>query len=408
MNRTVIFISNLELWSMGKGKGGQAFTKTVDGYLEDGWNVWLVTNLPSNKEYFESKGANLSFVEPSFCYKYRNIKHIGSFFRIIDHLITTRKFKKAIKEILSKINSRHVALYAYEVFAVKAAKETSIELKIPFVSRFQGTIISQYKINLYNRIRLYPHIQAIETPSDLVIMTNDGTQGDRMLSELHNRSKSLFLLNGLDLMNKNIDEYKEKFDRQCFRQRLFPGIEKKECIFLTVSRLQGWKRLDRAIDGFAEYCLQNEGGKLCIVGDGDEKEALEERVRKYGIQNRVKFTGAVPHDDVYDYMVSCDVFLSLYDLSNVGNPLLEAMTLGKCIITYDVGDTSKFIQHFQNGILIQQGDMNKLGAYMTEISQNENERERMGACAKEFARKNFKTWDKRIKLEIDELKRLVG
>lgn len=408
MKNTVIFISNLELWSMGKGKGGQAFTKTVDGYIEDGWNVWLVTNYPSNREYFEEKGANLAFVESSVFNKYRSIKHVGAFFRIIDHLITTKKFKNSVKEILSKIDSRNTILYAYEVFAVKAAEEVSKELQIPFVSRFQGTIISQYKNNLYNRIRLYPHIQAIATPSDLIIMTNDGTQGDRMLSELHNNSKSLFLVNGLDLMDLNISEFKDRFDRYHFRQNLFPGIEDDECIFLTVSRLQGWKRLDRAIDGFAEYCKHNEKGKLCIVGDGDEKEALEERAKEHGIYERVKFTGSVPHNDVYYYMMACDIFLSLYDLSNVGNPLLEAMTLGKCIITYDVGDTKKIIHHLENGILINEKTINELPDIMIYLSNDNKERLRLGSAAQEYARTNYWSWKERIRHEIHEVTRLIN
>lgn len=37
----VIFLASLTLWSLGKGRGGPAFTNTVKKYLDEGWEVFL-------------------------------------------------------------------------------------------------------------------------------------------------------------------------------------------------------------------------------------------------------------------------------------------------------------------------------------------------------------------------------
>ena len=44
----------------------------------------------------------------------------------------------------------------------------------------------------------------------------------------------------------------------------------------------------------------------------------------------------------------------------MGNPLLEAMMAGKCIVTLNNGDTSQFIKNNENGILLEYDQLSKL------------------------------------------------
>jgi len=62
---------------------------------------------------------------------------------------------------------------------------------------------------------------------------------------------------------------------------------------------------------------------MIIKGDGPERKILEQLSNKLGIKQYIRFEGASPH--------------------NVGNPLLEAMMRGKCIVTLNNGDTGRFI-----------------------------------------------------------------
>jgi len=41
--KSVLFISALDYWSMGEGKGGPALYKTLLGYAERGWEVYFIT-----------------------------------------------------------------------------------------------------------------------------------------------------------------------------------------------------------------------------------------------------------------------------------------------------------------------------------------------------------------------------
>ena len=401
----IIFITTLTLWSMGRGHGGPAFTQTVKKYIDEGWDVYLISDELSNAEGAELDSAHNICLRPSVFKKYGQIRKLGLLFRWLDHKVMTRRFIQTAERLLSE-NAEETVLYAYEIFGVEACRRLSKRYGVPFVTRFQGTILSQYANTKANHIRRYPHYQALSCPSDLVIMTDDGTQGDRVLRELGNTSPTLFLRNGLDLMGWDIPARIAAFDTASFRAAL--GIGTDETMFLTVSRLENWKRVERAINGFAEFCRSGRAGQLVIVGDGASRTELEMLASSLGVAGRVLFTGSVAHDAVYDYMMAADVFLSLYDLSNVGNPLLEAMTLGKCVITLDVGDTRSLIHDRENGILLTMETLPTLGAVLRELSGDSALRQRLGSAAAKYAQENFCTWAQRMDREFQAVKALLN
>lgn len=400
----IVFLTSLTLWSMGKGHGGPAFTQTVQKYIDEGWEVFLISDVPGNQAYPNLDSEHNIFIQPSRFFKFCKIRKIGLFFRYLDQWTRTWRFIRAGKLLLEK-NSKNTVLYAYEVFGVTACRKLASLFSLAMVTRFQGTKLSYVRNTALNRIRNYPGFQALSTPADLIIMTNDGTFGDRTLRKLHNTSPTLHLRNGLEPLYLNHFRETTAFDRQKFRLSL--GIEAAEPMFLTISRLVNWKRLDRSIDGFADYCQTHPKGTLIIVGDGEERQALERRVESLGIGKRVVFTGSVSHSDTYQYMLACDIFLSLYDLSNLGNPLLEAMALGKCIVTLDVGDTRSVIQDRENAILLTMETLSSLSSILSELAVDTELRQQLGANAAAYAQSHFQTWESRMNAEFQAVSALL-
>ncbi len=402
--RQIIFITDLPLWSMKTGHGGPALSQTMNYYINRGYDVYLVSDEQANKQYGNLKPDHNIVLPPLPFKKYTQLRKIGLLFRYLNHLYISNYIVKTCEKIIS---DPECIIYAYEVFGVKAGRTLTEKQGRIFITRFQGTILCNIQDNFYNRMARYPHFQALSTGADLVVMTNDGTQGDRVLKELGNKSKHLFLLNGLDLMDTDINKLKSQFDKTAFRRKLGMDHSEESCMFLTVSRLEGWKRVERAIYGFSDFYKKHKAGYLVIVGEGTERKNLEEKAKENGVEKHVIFVGSVAHDKVYDYMLACDVFLSLYDLSNVGNPLLEAMTLGKCIITYDVGDTNKFIINGKNGILLNKNNLNELGDVMACLARRPKTREQLGKEASIYAHQNFWSWKKRMEYEESQLLKLT-
>ncbi len=118
---------------------------------------------------------------------------------------------------------------------------------------------------------------------------------------------------------------------------------------MTACVLLPWKRVDRAVRALPHVRRELPEALLIILGDGEETANLERLARELGVADAVRFEGAVPQEDVRRYLWAADVFLSLNDLSNVGNPLLEAMACAKPIVTLDNGATGELIRDGETG-----------------------------------------------------------
>jgi glycosyltransferase involved in cell wall biosynthesis len=173
------------------------------------------------------------------------------------------------------------------------------------------------------------------------------------------------------------------------------------------TRLARWKRVDRALSAMPLVRVVLPQASLLIVGDGEERANLEALARDLCLGDAVRFVGAVPQREVARYMWAADLFLSLNELSNVGNPLLEAMACGKAIVTLDVGDTRDLVRDGETGRLLSAGDAEAVATAVIDLARDPSLRQRLEEGAREYAREHFWTWEERMAAEIDEVERLV-
>lgn len=403
--KNIIIMSALNLWSINKQKGAPSFYNTVKGYCDAGWKVYLINTDSFQLGQYSDLNDITHFKVNLFFKNAHKIKKLGYFLKLFNQIFLDWQFKKIAFQLLTNEAIKNkVVIYAYEVASVNAAKKISCIFNIPLVTRFQGTIMANKNYSLINIFRYYPHFQALTTAADVLIMTNDGTNGDKVLKLLDNRSdKIYFWRNGVDL--PEIDRTKKIF-KKC--KSMEDQKQKREKVFITVSRLVKWKRVDRAILAFSEVLEDHPKCRLLIVGDGDERFELQKLAEELGIKEKINFVGGIPHANVFDYINSADVFLSLYDLSNVGNPLMEAMSCGKPIITLNVGDTASVIQHEKTGILLNLSDIDKISHYMCKLITDESYAAKLGQNAFHYAKENFYSWSQRIVMELNVVEKLIN
>lgn len=142
----------------------------------------------------------------------------------------------------------------------------------------------------------------------------------------------MFNTDNFEVLNNAIDTdlyiyNKEKADKV---KKAF-GIENKFVVG-HVGRFSTQKNHEFLIDIFNEVQKIKEDSVLMLVGDGDLRPEMEQKVRDLQIENKVIFTGV--RSDVNDLMQGMDVFLfpSLYE--GLGIVLIEAQAAGlKCVIS---------------------------------------------------------------------------
>ena len=398
MNRkNIIILTNQDL-SDYKEPIAPAFWQTINGYCDDGWRIFIVNanNHKISLYNYLDRYWYCEFIK-SFAAAGK-IRKIGKIFRYFSQKHLDKQFVEYTIPILKEVLERkeECIIYAYEVTAVSAGKYLSEKYHIPLVTRFQGTILYGRKNTVLNRLRYHPHFGALKTSADLVIMTDDGTHGKEVLEKIGNKSKRI-------LFYKNGVEYCESAKVADIK-----GLSSDDKVLMTLSRLVSWKRVDRAIRCLPKVMEKYPNTKLVIVGYGEEKDNLIALTKSLSVESNVLFTGKVDHKDTFAYLKRADIFLSLYDLSNVGNPLLEAMRCSKPIITLDVGDTKSVIQNRQNGILLTLDRIDTLSEEIISLFDNAEYAKMLGRNAEKYAKEHFWTWNERIAAELNAVNRLIG
>lgn len=273
--------------------------------------------------------------------------------------------------------------------------------RIPNITRIFGTFLFPSLHSFVRRWWKLEEVVTFKTPCDLMIITNDGTRGDecaRFFGVPDERIK--FWINGI---RKGM--FDPDVDTAAFKASL--GIPASHRILVTVSRLVEWKRVDRLIAALPEIVRSHPNATAVIVGDGDARPALESMADRLQVRDHVRFVGSVLHDEVGRYMNAADIFVSLYDFSNVGNPLLEALCCGKCIVSLATGSTGKVISNGETGVILDTASLDRLAGTILDLLQDDRKRRRLGAAARAYAVGSLQTWPERIGTEMQCVEDLV-
>lgn len=112
--------------------------------------------------------------------------------------------------------------------------------------------------------------------------------------------------------------------------------------------------------------------RVLLVGGGPEDQRLRTLAKELGIEDKVVFTGRVPHNEVQRYYDLLDVLvyprlsMRLTDLVTPLKPL-EAMAQGRLLAASDVGGHLELIRDGETGVLFKAGDQQSLADKVCEL-----------------------------------------
>lgn len=129
-----------------------------------------------------------------------------------------------------------------------------------------------------------------------------------------------------------------------------PDFETQHPVFVTVGRLHSRKGHHKLMDAHAQLLKDSFPHKIFVIGDGEEKDNLENQAKKLGVEDTFKLLGSLLNP--YPYVKNADFFIMPSE--SEGWPLIIADTLilQKPIISTNVGGIPEMIEHQKNGYLI--------------------------------------------------------
>lgn len=144
--------------------------------------------------------------------------------------------------------------------------------------------------------------------------------------------------------------------------------------FLGIGRLSDDKGFDILIKAFKIANIEN--SNLYILGEGPKRKDLENLAKKLGIGEKVKFLGFVKNP--YPYIKACNVFITSSRREAFPIATLEAMVLGKPIISTEV---VPFAKDNLNALVIPKENEQSLAKVILKMYNDKNLRERLSKNA---------------------------
>ncbi|WP_213818720.1 glycosyltransferase [Garciella nitratireducens] len=150
-----------------------------------------------------------------------------------------------------------------------------------------------------------------------------------------------------------------------------PGQREKEekFEFISIGRLIPLKRMELLLEAFYQAFKDHKKVILTIFGDGPEKKKLENLIKKYHLESRVKLMGLCSRNVIAKYLKKSDCFVLPSRFETFGVVYIEALASGVPVIATKCGGPEEFINE-ENGILVNADDINELSKAMIYMYEN--------------------------------------
>lgn len=162
------------------------------------------------------------------------------------------------------------------------------------------------------------------------------------------------------------------FDEQleCKLSRKDLQLQEDDFVICMVARLHPIKGHTVVFDAMKKITGANPNVKLLLIGDGPEREELEQEVNSKGLTQHVRFLGF--QRDVHSYLCISDVKLLASYSESFPLVILEAARALTPVISTDVGGVKDLISDPTLGWIVPIKDSEALAGAITEAIEKEN------------------------------------
>ncbi len=180
--------------------------------------------------------------------------------------------------------------------------------------------------------------------------------------------------------------------------RLYNGVDLEEIEpseraddrlgIVCVARLIEKKGVDSLLAALGLLDRKGVDFRATIIGDGPERPALEAQASAEGLEDRVQFTGTVPHEKVVESLRQHDVFVLPSRVADDGDQdalptvLLEAMATGMPCLSTPVGGIPEIVIHQTTGLIVPSDRPLILAEAIADLEKRPRLRSVMGSAAR--------------------------
>ena len=161
-----------------------------------------------------------------------------------------------------------------------------------------------------------------------------------------------------------------KTDKEHFKKIIAPNDEK---ILVHTSNFRKVKRVEDVIYIFKKV-YEKIPCKLLLIGDGPERQYMEELCRQIGLCHEIRFLGK--QDAVEELLAIADLFVIPSGNESFGLAALEAMACEVPVLSSNVGGLPEVNIHGETGFLSDVGNIEEMAAYAIQLLSDDEMHQR--------------------------------
>ncbi len=217
-----------------------------------------------------------------------------------------------------------------EFFTMVYAKKTARKLHIPLIHTCH-TDFDSYGVHFTKSTRVWKwatstFIPKILSKADFIICPTGKVY--ELLSRYDVKNPMKIIPVGLDLAH--LEKVLEADERNRIRAEY--GFSPDDVVLVSVCRLSEEKNVGESITHFRSLINDRPAVKLLIVGDGNQKEILEQMAADLGLSGCVRFAGNVAMSEVWKYYKAGDIYISSSMSEIQGLTYIEALACSLPIV----------------------------------------------------------------------------
>ena len=271
---------------------------------------------------------------------------------------------KTIKKIFeyvknNKIDIIHTHGFKADIYGFFASKR----LHVPIVATKHGWTHGNYMIRIWEKVDIY-----FLRYFNRIIAVSDAIESTLVQKKIKQQSLTK-VYNGIQTDLPDLDTTPLETS---LRLQNHPVVG-------IVGRLSIEKGHDTFIQAAKKVIHQKSETRFLIIGDGPLEKDLKQRVAMQNLKESIIFVGF--QKNIFPFYKIMDILVSTSLREGVPMNILEAMAAKKAIIATKVGGVPTMIQHEENGILIDVGDVDNLTSHILNLLNHPELSQKLGENA---------------------------
>lgn len=165
----------------------------------------------------------------------------------------------------------------------------------------------------------------------------------------------------------------------------------KKNVIATIAELHPNKGLQYLIQAIKIIAQEQQNTICLIIGEGQDKEALQEQIKKDNLSEKIFLTGRI--DNASEYLKGISVFVLPSIKEGLPYVILESGLASLAVVATNVGGIPDIIDDMKSGILIQPKNYRELAHALSFMIEHPEERRSYGNLLKEKVSSSFKIED---------------